>query len=167
MKARELLDNLVNRGAYVGCAKEAHDAWRSTKESQGWVYGVERDAAKKTNPLMVDYEVLPAESRGQSCLTPYAVVNYFRVEHGENTLTELDTLLQQTIVGSQPQLLEQVGEYVHSHFIAAQMVKGATVQTRDDMCTYEALTSDQRSWDVEMAKSVMQYLRREVAKKTE
>jgi len=160
MKAKEFLDDLVNRGAYQVCAKEAHEAWRRTKEAQGWVYGSERDAARKTNPLMVDFEQLPADTQGQSSLTPYAVVNYFRVEHGECTLPELDHLLEQTIAGEQPQLLERVGEYVHSHFLAGQLTRGATVHTRDDMCTYEALTPDQRSWDTEMAKSVMTYLRR-------
>jgi len=114
---------------------------------------------------MADYETLPAEHRGQNCLTPYAVINYFRVEHGEGTLEELDCLLEQIITGVQPQLLGRVGEYVHSHFLAAQLVKGATVETRDDMCTYEALTPEQRSWDTEMAKSVMQYLRREIAQR--
>lgn len=165
MKARDFLDDLVNRGAYTGSARETHEAWRSTKESQGWTYGPERDATQKTNPLMVDYKQMPAESRGQSCLTPYAVINYFRVEHGEGTLEELDCLLEQTIAGAQPRLLDRVGEYVHSHFLVAQLVKGATVHTRDDMCTYEALTPEQRSWDTEMAKSVMSYLRREIAQK--
>lgn len=165
MKAKEFLNDLVNRGLYQESARETHQAWVKTKESQGWTYGPERNATKKTNPLMVDYEQMPTESRGQSCLTPYAVINYFRVEQGEGTLEELDCLLEQTITGAQPQLLDRVGEYVHSHFLVAQLVKGATVTTRDDMRTYEALTPEQRSWDTEMAKSVMQYLRREIAQK--
>jgi hypothetical protein len=37
-----------------------HEAWRKTKEKEGWVYGPVKDSAKKTHPCMVSYAKLPA-----------------------------------------------------------------------------------------------------------
>ena len=75
----KFLSDLINNGRYVDWADEAHEAWRQTKASQGWSYGPERDNDKKTNPLMKPFTELPADAQGQNSLTPYAVVNFFRL----------------------------------------------------------------------------------------
>jgi len=158
MRTRDLLEDMINKGAYMDCAKDAHEAWRNTKISQGWTYAETRDNAKKTNPLLRPYEELPTEMQGQNALTPYAVMNYLRVEQGELETSELEGLLGEIVAGNKEGILQEIGEYVHSHFLAAQLARGATVATRDDMKTYERLTPDQRTWDTESAKAVMKYM---------
>lgn len=39
--------------------KERHDAWIAKHMSEGWVYGVEFDSAKKTHPNLVEWDQLP------------------------------------------------------------------------------------------------------------
>jgi hypothetical protein len=160
----KFLSDLINTGRYVDWADEAHETWRQTKESQGWHYGPERDSDKKTNPMLVPFEELPAEARGQNSLTPYAVVNFFRLYAADKSLAELDALLAHILDGQQPNLLERLGEYIHSHFLAAQLAKGDTVDTRDDMIVYEALAEDTKSWDKESALEVMRQVRETIAK---
>lgn len=162
MIAGQILEDIINQGKYREWAKDAHETWKATKEAQGWTYAETRDSAKKTNPIMRPFEELPADVQGQNCLTPYAVVNYFRVYHGEIEAAELGALLTETAEGRNDAVLQMVGEYVHSHFIAAQLAKGATVATRDDMTVYERLKPDVKTWDTESAKKVMVYLRDEV-----
>lgn len=41
----------------------AHRSWLEHKERDGWVYGEEKDAKKKTHPLMIPYEDLPEEQK--------------------------------------------------------------------------------------------------------
>jgi len=40
-----------------------HESWRRFKTDDGWVYGNEKDAKKKTHPCMVPYERLPREDQ--------------------------------------------------------------------------------------------------------
>lgn len=159
----KFLTDLINHGRYVEWADEAHETWRQTKESQGWRYGPERDNDQKTNPMLVPFEELPAEARGQNSLTPYAVVNFFRLYAADKTLAELDSLLDSIVAGQNPNLFERLGEYIHSHFLAAQLAKGETVDTRNDMLVYEALDDDTKSWDKESALEVIRHLQKAIA----
>jgi hypothetical protein len=158
MKAKQFLDDMVNNGTYTGCAKEAHETWRATKASQGWTYAATRDNAAKKNPLMLPFEELPADIQGQNSLTPYAVTNFFRVNYSDADMPEFEGTIDAVVAGRDDALLQKVGEYVHSHFLGAMLSKGATVKTRDDMITYDKLTPDQKSWDLESAKSAMKYM---------
>jgi hypothetical protein len=36
-----------------------HDAWSADKVADGWVYGVAKDAIKKTHPCLVPFDELP------------------------------------------------------------------------------------------------------------
>lgn len=36
-----------------------HDAWSQDKINDGWIYGVEKDAEKKTHPCLVPFDQLP------------------------------------------------------------------------------------------------------------
>lgn len=40
-------------------AKNVHEVWASGRIAEGWVYGVERNDAKKETPCLVSYEELP------------------------------------------------------------------------------------------------------------
>jgi len=158
----QFLTEIIEEGRYADYAKASHEIWKTTKESQGWTYGIKRDNEKKTNPLMVDFEDLSAETKGQNSLTPYAVVNFFRTEFGSASLSELETVLEQVGSGAIPKLIDKMGEYIHSHFVAAQLAKGDTVKSRDDLGIYERLSEDTRSWDTASALEVVKYLREKV-----
>ncbi len=163
-EAYQFLTRIINNGHYMDWADEAHETWRQTKIRQGWNYGLTRDDDKKTNPNMKPFADLPPEARGQSSLTPYAVANFFRVHAADKSLAELDALLAAMVEGQAPALLDQLGEYVHSHFLAAQLAKGDTIDTRPDMVVYEALDEDTKSWDTQSALEVIKLIRQEFAK---
>jgi len=160
----QFLSEFINTGRYVAWAEAAHESWRETKASQGWTYGPERDKTRKTNPLMVPFSDLPAVVQGPSSLTPYALVNFFRVTVGAKTLAELDGILAAVVADSHSELLRQLPEYIHSHFVAAQLAKGETVETRDDLLVYEALDDETQSWDIQLALEMIKYLRQEISK---
>ena len=44
-------------------AKNVHDVWAVGRISEGWVYGVEKDPARKTTPLLVPYGELPESEK--------------------------------------------------------------------------------------------------------
>ena len=46
-----------------GPASAQHDAWNADKIRDGWVYGPQKDATKKTHPCLVPYLELPLEQR--------------------------------------------------------------------------------------------------------
>lgn len=45
-----------------------HDAWCADKLAGGWVFGEEKDAAKKTHPCLVPFEQLPFVQRAKDAL---------------------------------------------------------------------------------------------------
>ena len=44
-------------------ARNVHDVWASNRLNDGWVYGPERDDAKKTHPCLVPYDELPESEK--------------------------------------------------------------------------------------------------------
>jgi len=44
-------------------AKNVHEIWAQGRINQGWIYGKERDDAKKHHPCLVPYEELPEEEK--------------------------------------------------------------------------------------------------------
>lgn len=40
-----------------------HEAWMNDKLSDGWIYGIEKDANAKTHPCIASYDSLPFEQR--------------------------------------------------------------------------------------------------------
>ena len=163
-QTHRFLSELINHGRYLAWAEQAHKTWRQTKLSQGWSYGPTRDNTQKTNPGLKPFADLSPAARGQNSLTPYAVVNFFRVYAADKTLAELEDMLAALVQGQTPDLLEQLGEYVHSHFLAAQLAKGETIDTRTDMLVYEALDAEAKSWDTQSALEVIKFLRQEIAR---
>lgn len=46
-------------------ASASHAAWMAIKVAEGWVYGPEKDAEKKTHPCLVPFDELPPEQRAK------------------------------------------------------------------------------------------------------
>ena len=52
------------RAALAGATpEELHESWCLAKRRDGWVYGVEKNAATKEHPCLVPYDQLPPEQR--------------------------------------------------------------------------------------------------------
>jgi hypothetical protein len=48
-------------------ARMEHDRWLAERGRAGWSYGPTRDPQKKTNPLLVPWDQLPAVVQEQNC----------------------------------------------------------------------------------------------------
>ena len=57
--------------------EESHESWLEYKLSEGWVYGKEKDAEKKTHPCMMRYSELPKYQRTKDSLFK-SVVDSFK-----------------------------------------------------------------------------------------
>ncbi len=44
-------------------AENVHDVWAAGRISEGWTYGKEKNAEKKTTPLLVSYSELPENEK--------------------------------------------------------------------------------------------------------
>lgn len=44
-------------------ARNAHEIWAQKRIQDGWVYGQQRDDAKRTHPCLVPYEQLPESEK--------------------------------------------------------------------------------------------------------
>jgi hypothetical protein len=157
-KAYQFLTDFINHSDYETVAEDAHNAWLEIKTAQGWSYGRRRNPKKKRHPLMKAFNQLPAQARSANNLTPYAVTNFFRANYGDYSIPEFRQLLRQLLEGQQPETMQQLAEYVHSHFITAQLAQGETARTRKDMIVYEDLDSDTKSWDTNIALEVIRQL---------
>jgi hypothetical protein len=160
----KFLTEFINSSQYVECAKAAHEAWLDIKTKQGWTYGPERDDDKKYNPWMMPFEELPEDKRGLNSLGPYAVANFFRNKADSKTLPELKGIFQDVLDGKLEDLLEELSEYVHSHFLINLISKGETTRTRKDMVVFQDLDADTKSWDTYIALEVIKYLSEEIDK---
>lgn len=48
-----------------GGPEASHENWMKDKAADGWVYGPEKDAEKKTHPCMVPFKDLPSEQKAK------------------------------------------------------------------------------------------------------
>jgi hypothetical protein len=154
----QFLTNFINHADYEEVAEDAHNAWLEIKTAQGWTYGRRRNPKKKRHPLMKAFNQLPVQARNANNLTPYTVANFFRTNFGDHSIPEFTQLLSQLLEGQQPETIQQLSEYIHSHFITAQFARGETVKTRKDMIVYEDLDADTKSWDTHIALEVIRQL---------
>jgi hypothetical protein len=156
--AYQFLTDFINHSEYETVAEDAHNAWLEIKTSQGWTYGRRLNPKKKRHPLMKAFNQLPPQARSTNNLTPYAVVNFFRTNYGDYSIPEFTQLLRQLIEGQQPETVQRLAEYVHSHFITTLFAQRETAKTRKDMIVYEDLDSDTKSWDTNIALEVIRQL---------
>ena len=167
--AIEFLKDFINEGKFVACAEAIHNAWMEMKISQGWVYGSKRNTQKKTNPLLIPFDELSEEHQSLSKIPPYAVADFFyNIDQIKNlpkpyqTLKELDHTFSALLAGEMPELLQELSEAVHSHFMIGQFAQGESSKTRQDMIIYEDLDEDVQSWDTAVALEVIKYLRSDI-----
>ena len=162
--ANQFLTDFINAGRYGEIAESAHNVWLESKRSKGWRYGLERDAGKKTNPMMMPFVDLPENIRGANSLTPYAVANYLRQKFKNSNLVEFSQAMKKLLAGEDDELFDSLGEYIHSHFMIHLLSKGETTHTRSDMVVYEDLDAETKSWDTTIGLEVVRYLLIEVEK---
>ena len=169
--AIEFLKDFINEGKFVVCAEAIHNAWMEMKVSQGWVYGSKRSVKKKTNPMLKPFNELSDEHQSLSKVPPYAVADFFfNIDQIKNlskpykTLEELDHTFSALLNGELPELLQELSEVVHSHFMIGQFAQGSSAETREDMIIYEDLDETTQSWDTRVALEVIKYLKKEIKK---
>lgn len=48
--------------------EQHHESWRRDKTEAGWVYGAEKDPARKTHPCLIPYHDLPEHQKDKNRL---------------------------------------------------------------------------------------------------
>jgi hypothetical protein len=158
----DFLTDFINSGRYIELAETAHEAWLKTKIEQGWSYGRKRDDEKKRNPWIRPFNKLPDKVRGANVMSPYSVANYFRTKSENKSLVELKAEFEVILSGGDDEMLQDVGEYIHSHFMVNMISQGETTQSRADMVVYENLDEETKSWDTQIALDVIKVLVEEI-----
>lgn len=59
--AVKLSDDLLDLTELI--AENVHEVWSAGRIKEGWVYGEEKNAEKKTTPLLVPYAELPESEK--------------------------------------------------------------------------------------------------------
>lgn len=155
----QFLSEFINSGQYEESAKQAHESWMAAKVKQGWGYGDERDDDNKKNPMLISFDELPNNVKAANSATPYAVANFFRTRIGRSkSVDELKVLFEELLQIQHKELLAELSEYIHSHFIINLIAQGENTKTRKDMVVFEDLDNDTKSWDTHIALEVIQYL---------
>jgi len=68
---------------------DSHDNWLKQKQEEGWVYGEEKDAEKKTHPCMVPYDQLPVMQQSKDSLFK-GIVHALKKSKSKTFSTDLD-----------------------------------------------------------------------------
>lgn len=55
-------------------AENIHDVWAAGRVAEGWTYGSEKDASKKTTPLLVPYRDLPESEKDYDRNTAFETI---------------------------------------------------------------------------------------------
>lgn len=69
-----------SEGEILVMAKAEHDRWRAERESNGWVWGKEKDVERRISPYIADWDSIPAE------------IQKYDVEAVENTVPLLKSV---------------------------------------------------------------------------
>jgi hypothetical protein len=67
-KIKESVLEGVRRVLEGETAEQLHSSWLKFKIRDGWIFGVEKDEAKKTHPCLVPYDDLPANQKYKDTL---------------------------------------------------------------------------------------------------
>jgi len=165
IEAFDFLSEIINEGRYAEAASLAHDAWREEKEAQGWTYGRRHNEKKKRHPLLLPFEKLNEQQKIGNNLSAYSTTNFFRSRYKGASLSKLKSVLEELLEGEHSELMDELGEYVHSHFTASMIAQQKTVAERADMVVYEDLDTPVQELDLVIARATMRYLLREIEKK--
>lgn len=157
--AYRFLSDFINQGRYSEIASQAHAAWREEKERQGWVYGRRRSDEKKTHPFLKPFDELTKWQQIGNNLSAYATVNYFRTRFEKLSLPGLILVFDDLLAGERAEMMEELGEYVHSHFTASLIARQQTLAERPDMVVYEDLDEDVQELDLVIARATLRYLK--------
>lgn len=57
--------------------EKSHENWMNERIKDGWVYGEEKDALKKTHPCIVPYAMLPIEHQIKDVIFSTTVKGFF------------------------------------------------------------------------------------------
>ena len=72
-------------------AENVHDVWAAGRIAEGWVYGEQKDAERKTTPLLIPYDELPEREKDYDRNTAFETLKLivkmgYRIE--KNNLSE-------------------------------------------------------------------------------
>jgi hypothetical protein len=56
---------------------ERHEGWMRVRAAEGWTYGTEKSFDKRTSPIMVPYDQLPARQRAKNANFRAVVLQMF------------------------------------------------------------------------------------------
>ena len=56
--------------------KNVHEVWAKNRMAEGWVYGPERNDAKRISPCLVPYEALSEEEKAYDRNTAFSTLKY-------------------------------------------------------------------------------------------
>lgn len=60
------VDGVIYKLIYpLATPAEQHENWCKAKQADGWIYGPEKDAEKRTHPCLVAYDQLPVAQRAK------------------------------------------------------------------------------------------------------
>lgn len=57
-------------------SKNVHEVWAKNRMAEGWVYGPERNDAKRISPCLVPYEALSEEEKAYDRNTAFSTLKY-------------------------------------------------------------------------------------------
>ena len=157
--AYRFLSDFINQGRYDEIASMAHDAWRAEKEKQGWTYGRHKSNEKQTHPFMKPFNELTKWQQIGNNLSAYSTVNFFRTRFKKLSVNGLIMVFDDLMAGKREALMEELGEYVHSHFTASLIAQKQTLAERPDMVVYEALDEDVQELDLVIARATIRFLK--------
>ena len=157
--AYRFLSDFINQGRYDEIAGLAHDAWRKEKERQGWTYASRRDDEHKHHPLLKPFEELTKWQQIGNNLSAYSTVNFFRTRFRKKSINGLIGIFDDLLEGKRTELMDELGEYVHSHFTASRIARQQTLAEQPDMVVYEALDEEVQELDLVIAREAVRFLK--------
>lgn len=152
------LSEFINQGRYAEAASAAHDAWREAKEGEGWTYGRRRSEKERQHPLLRPFGKLTEQQRIGNNLSAYSTTNFFRTRFKDASLSDLTKVFEDVLAGRRGDLMDELGEYVHSHFTASRIARFEIVDEYPDMVVYEDLDADMQALDLVIARATIRYL---------
>ena len=115
--------------------EQSHSAWLARKESEGWVYGEEKDAVLKTHPCVLPYADLPTTQRLKDTLFGSVVRSIIDIDFGEalGAMSEDQPEPQEITTNTPVHVTMLNGEVHEGYYVKPQ--PGAMIRMRDGVDT--------------------------------